>query len=141
KNIARYVETIRQWLNPLYRFFDGVCQRRAWDENFFKTIQAKYPEAYGDRSYGDVYSEWRNDFAAEWPSFLIEPESEQVRVDDVRLQAVVAVVQTAIDAVDPGSQLELLRFLADNVSANRRLFPHALEFDWETLETYLEDRA
>lgn len=141
KNIARYVETIRHWLTPLYRFFDGVCQRRAWDENFFKTMQVKYPEAYGERSYGDVYSEWRDDFTAEWPSFLIEPESEQVRVDDVRLQAVVAVVQTAIDAVDPGSQLELLRFLADNVSANRRLFPHALEFDWETLETYLEDRA
>ncbi len=141
KNIARYVDSIREWLEPLYEFMASVTQRRAWDANFIKTMQTEYPEVYGERSAEEIFSEWRADFTAEWPSFLIEPESEQVRVDDVRLQAAVAVVQTVMEIVDPESQLEALKFLADNVSANKRLFPHALEFDWDTLQTYLEDKA
>ncbi len=141
KTIARFIDSIREWLEPLYEFMAGVTQRRAWDANFIQTMQAKYPEVYGDRNADDIFSEWRADFIAEWPSFLIEPESEQVRVDDVRLQAAVAVVQTVMEIVDPESQLEALKFLADNVSANKRLFPHALEFDWDTLQTYLEDKA
>lgn len=141
KNIARYVDSIREWLEPLYEFMASVTQRRAWNANFIKTMQAEYPEVYGERSADEIFSEWRADFTAEWPSFLIEPESEQVRVDDVRLQAAVAVVQTVMEIVDPESQLEALKFLADNVSANKRLFPHALEFDWDTLQTYLEDKA
>lgn len=141
KTIARFIDSIREWLEPLYEFMAGVTQRRAWDANFIQTMQAKYPEVYGRRNADDIFSEWRADFVAEWPSFLIEPESEQVRVDDVRLQAAVAVVQTVMEIVDPESQLEALKFLADNVSANKRLFPHALEFDWDTLQTYLEDKA
>ncbi len=141
KTIARYIDSIREWLEPLYEFLTTVVQRRAWDGNFIRTMQSEYAEIYAGRSEDEIFSEWRADFAVEWPSFLIEPESEQVRVDDVRLQAAVAVVQTVMEIVDPESQLEALKFLADNVSANKRLFPHALEFDWDTLQTYLKDRA
>ena len=141
KNIALYIDTVREWLSPLYEFMDAIVQRRAWGRDFVELMAERYPDVYGGRDPDDVFSEWREDFAAEWPSFLVEPESEQVKVDDVRLQAAVAVVQTVIEVVDPGSQLEVLRFLADNVSANRRLFPHALDFDWGTLEQWLEERA
>ncbi len=141
KTIARYIDSIREWLEPLYEFLSSVVQRRAWDGNFIRTMQSEYAEIYGGRGEDEIFSQWRADFAVEWPSFLIEPESEQVRVDDVRLQAAVAVVQTVMEIVDPESQLEALKFLADNVSANKRLFPHALEFDWETLQNYLQDQA
>lgn len=141
KGIALYIETMREWLTPLYEFMDSIVQRRAWDDNFIAYIKREYAEVYEGRSADDIFSEWRDAFSTEWPSFLIEPESEQVKVDDVRLQATVAVVQTLIEVVDPQSQLEVLRFLADNVSANKRLFPHALDFDWGTLEEYLVERA
>src|SRR6185312_15703313 len=78
KNIARYIERVRIWMNPVYRWFDNIIQYCAWNEGFYKRIQAKYPERYGDVSLEDAFSQWRLSFSAIWPSFLIEPESEQI---------------------------------------------------------------
>lgn len=141
KNIARYIDRIRIWMDPVYRWFDNVVQYRAWNPVLFKQLQAKYPDQYGQMTIEDAFSQWRQSFNAIWPSLLIEPESEQIKKEDVKLQALVAVVQTLLPQVDPYNQAVLIGWLADNIGDNKRLFQHELALDLEALETHLEENA
>jgi hypothetical protein len=141
KNIARYIERVRIWMNPVYRWFDNIVQYRAWNEVFYKQIQAKYPDQYGKLSLQDAFSQWRQSFSAIWPSFLIEPESEQIKREDVKLQALVAVVQTLLPELDPANGTACIAWLADNIGDNKRLFQHELTLDLDELKAHLEKRA
>lgn len=141
KNIARYIERMRIWMDPVYRWFDNVVQYRAWNPVLYKQIQDKYPEEYGNRDLQDAFSQWRQSFAAIWPSFLIEPESEQIKKEDVKLQALVAVVQTLLPQLDPVNQAACIGWLADNIGDNKRLFQHELTLDLERLRDHLEESA
>lgn len=141
KNIVRYLNHIRQWLAPAYRWFDQIIQYRAWTPQFYKLIQKKYPEQYGRREYGDVLSEWRASFIAEWPSLLQEPESERVKFDDVRLQATIALLQTLLPQCDPRNKAILLQWAADNIGENKLLFAHELDLDMDTLVEFFQQQA
>lgn len=141
KNIARYIERVRIWMNPVYRWFDNIIHYCAWNEQFYKQIQAKYPERYGKVAFEDAFSQWRQSFSAIWPSFLIEPESEQIKREDVKLQALVAVVQTLLPQLDPANGATTIEWLANNIGDNKRLFQHELVLDLETLKRHLEKRA
>lgn len=139
KNIARYLEGIRMWLAPAYAWFDSIVQYRAWTPTLFKYLQSKHP-AYRDKQYADVLSEWRASFSAQWPSLLEEPESERVKFDDVRLQASIALIQTAMPYLDPFNQVRLLQGAIENISENKLLFPHEYDFDWDALLDHLEQQ-
>lgn len=141
KNTARYIDRVRIWMNPVYRWFDNIVQYRAWNEAFYKTIQAKYPAEYGNVSLEEAFSKWRQSFAAIWPSFLIEPESEQIKKEDVKLQALVAVVQTLLPNLDPKNAANCITWLADNIGDNKRLFQHGLALDMDELLEHLKKRA
>lgn len=137
KNNARYIDTIREWLHPLYVWFDNIVQYRAWNPEFYKRMQANYPERYAGVDYRDAFSEWRRNFAAEWPSLLIEPESEMIKVDAVKFETIIATVQTVLPLFDPKNKSIVIQWLADSISENKRLFPLALVLDIEELETFL----
>ncbi len=141
KNIARFLDSMRAECQPHYAWFDNFAQYRAWNPHFIERMQRKYPDLYGEMDARDIFSAWRANFAAEWPSFLIEPESETVKVEAVRLESTVAMLQTLIEQVDPASRVMLVEWAADNVSENKHMFPHALELDWEKLEEYMEETA
>lgn len=141
KNIARYIERVRIWMNPVYRWFDNIIQYRAWNEVFYRQIQAKYPDEYGGVSLEDAFSRWRQSFSAIWPSFLIEPESEQIKREDVKLQALVAVVQTLLPQMDPANAAACIGWLAENIGDNKRLFQHQLILDLDELQAHLVKRA
>jgi len=140
KNIARYIERIREWLDPLYSWFDNIVQYRAWNAEFIARMQRKYPALQG-REGKDLFSEWRESFAAEWPSLLIEPESERVKVDDVRLQATIATLQTLLPEVDPDNKATLIQWASDNINENKLLFPYSLDLDPEQIAQYQEKQA
>lgn len=137
KNIARYIDTLREWLEALYQWFDNIVQYLAWNPEFYKTIQANYPEQYGQVSYEDAFSQWRANFSAEWPSLLIEPESELSKVDAVKFEMLIATVQTALPVLDPANKARAIMWLADSVSENKRLFPLGLNLDCDALEAFL----
>jgi hypothetical protein len=137
KNIARYIDTIREWLESLYEWFTNIIQYRAWNPEFYKTIQANYPEIYGSVAYEDAFSQWRAAFAAEWPSLLIEPESEQAKIAAVKFETLIATVQTLLPVLDPQNKAITIQWLADSVSENKILFPHGLALDIEVLRDYL----
>lgn len=136
KNIARYIDRVRQEMNPLYRYFDRLAQYRAWNPEFYSRMQRLYPALYEDRQYEDVLHEWCDSYTAEWSSLLIEPDSEKVKVEDTKLQATVAITQTLLPTLDPENQSRLIQWAADTISESKRLFPFELDLDYDELQDY-----
>lgn len=139
KNVAQYLEHIRQWLNPAYRWFDSIVQYRAWTPALFKSLQSKYPKSLSGRDYRDCFSEWRHNFRGSWPSLLQEPESERVKFDDVRFQAILAYLQTTLPYFDPYNKMIAIQWASDNMNENKLIIAHALELDYDELEGHFED--
>lgn len=136
KNIARYVDRIRIKITPLYTFFDKIIQHRAWTPEFYKTIQDEYPEQYGSVSYKDAFYQWVTAFKATWPSLLIEPESEKVKTDDVKLKALIATVQVLIPEMDPINKAIVFEWFANNLNENKVMFKSPLILDIDALAAF-----
>lgn len=138
--VASYIDEIREWMGPLYDFFDMVNQRRAWNEGFYKGLQDKYPDQYRDMPYEEAFYSWQNSFKAIWPPLIREPESERVGVEDVKLKALIAAVQVLGPMVrDPGNQVELIRWCEQNFNASNTLFSVPLELDYDAMEAFNEE--
>lgn len=141
KNIARYIDGVRDSMDQLYQFFENITMHVAWNPDFYETIQRQYPERFKNRSYDDAFMEWRDNYSAEWPSLLIEPESETIKVEDVKLQATVAFLQTLLPELDPENQGRVIQWATDNISENKQLFPHELDLDYDMLTEHMETKA
>lgn len=141
KAVAKYIDGIREWLDPLYKWFDEITMYRAWNPDFYKTIQELFPDEYGDVEYNTAFIGWRNNFKAIWPSLLTEPDSEKVKVDDVRLRAVMAMMELIVPMIDPTNKLAVIQWACDNFNELKLLFGSTLELDWEELEGWLEKQA
>lgn len=136
KLIAGYIDSIRKWLAPVYDFLDPIVQRRAWNEEFYKTIQARFPEEYKGVTYQQAYYQWTNAFKAVWPNLLKEPESEAVETEKVKYEAIIGVLETMIPEVDPDNKALLFQWAADNLNKNELMFSTPLVLDWEALAAY-----
>jgi hypothetical protein len=137
KTIARYVGGERKKMTPQYRWFDNVTQYRAWcNPDFYARLQRQYPRSYGKRDIKDAFAIWRRAFKAEWPSFLIEPESEAVKTEDTKLKAIVSVIQVLLPELDPENKAALIEWAQDNIGENKRMFPHGLQLDLKGLEDF-----
>ena len=78
---AKYIDGIRKWLQPAYSFMDPIIQRRAFNEDFYKTIQAEFPDEFGGLPYNTWFYKVINSFKATWPNLLTEPDSEKIQVE------------------------------------------------------------
>jgi len=136
KAIAQFVETIRTWLEPLYSFMDNVVMYRAWNEEFYERVQAKYPEEYGSVSYTAAFQEWKNSFVAQWPSLLDEPESEKLKGEDVVLKAIIAVFEVLLPVVPPAVKAQVVQFMQENLNERKRLFGSPMDLDLEEIANY-----
>lgn len=136
KRVAQYIAQIRSWLKPAYDFFDKIVQYRAWNEDFYKGIQKDFPEKYKNVPFNVAFSEWTKNFSAEWPNLIEEPASEEIKVDDVRLKAVIAALETLLPAIDPPNRAKAIQWAADCFNANKMLFPSPLILDYDSLEDY-----
>jgi hypothetical protein len=136
KYIARYINRFRVSMNPLYGFFDKIVQYRAWNKDFYETIQNEFRETYKGVDYQTAFQEWRNSFVATWPNLLEEPDSEKVKVDDVKLKAIVAWVEVLLPALDPENKARLIEWACDNFNDFEMLFGSPLDLDYEALASY-----
>ncbi len=141
KQIAKYIDGVRVDLKPDYDWFDNIVRYRAWmAPAFYKRIQALYPEQYGTVSHEEAFGGWCRSFVATWPSFLIEPESENAKFDSVRLEATVALLQTLLPEVDAANKARLIQWAADNAGENKRLFAYELDLDVGELENFYREQ-
>lgn len=137
KNVARYIDGIRIWAQPVYTFMDQIVMHRAWNPEFYKTIQRKFPEQYGGVDYITAFYAWKNSFAATWPNLLIEPESEQSKNEKVRLDTLLNGVEKLAPMLpDPINKAILLRWFADNMNSNKLMFQAPLVLDYDAIENY-----
>lgn len=136
KNIARYIDGVREAMEPLYAFFDKIVMHRAWNADFYKTIQNDFPEQYGKMDYKTAFIKWSNSFKAEWPNLLEEPDSEKSKVSDVQLKAMISTVEVLSPMLDPENKVRLVTWVQDNLNSLKLLFPTPLEIDIDALESY-----
>lgn len=138
--VANYIDGIRTWLNKSYEFFDMVCQRRAWNEDFFNTIKEKYPEEYKDMDYDEAFYSWKNGYKAEWPSLIREPESEEVRREQIKIQGALAIAQFNIQLLDPENKARSLQWLEDTINTMEKMFPVPLTLDYDALRDFMNQQ-
>jgi hypothetical protein len=136
KAIAQYIDRFRIEMDPIYEFFDNIVQYRAWNPDFYQTIQADFPEEFGSVPYNEAFFDWRNSFVAEWPSLLTEPESEKAKSDDIKLKGIVTFVDALKEKLDPKNFATLVEWAQDNINENKVMFPIPLALDIETLAEY-----
>lgn len=136
KAIAQFVDGIRAWMEPVYSFFEQIVMYRAWNPEFYQTMQACYPEDFGGVKYETAFQELRNSFTAQWPNLLEEPDSEKLKGEDVILKAIIAVVEILNPMLDPANKAKVVEWLADNVNERKRFFSSPLVLDYEALADY-----
>ncbi len=141
KNVARYIEKERKKLNPVYEWFDIIMMRLAWTPEFYKTVQEENPDEWGNVKYEVAFQRWRNAFVANWPSLLIEPDSEKIKVEEVKFNSMVKLAEAFLPQLDPTNKVRLLQAFIDNVNENKMLFPNPIILDLEALQTFLEEAA
>lgn len=134
RSVAVYIDNIREWLEPLYDYFIRICQYRAWSLEFFNSLRADFPEL--KNTYSLYFSSWINNFEYRWPSSLKEPESEKVKVDEIRFKAIVSMLEVLLPQVnmDDENRALLIEWAQTNANANESLFPQRLDLDIDSLK-------
>jgi hypothetical protein len=140
KEQARYVDGEREHMDPLYEFMDTICMRLAWTPEFYATMQKEFPEEYKGLDFNAAFYRARNTFKAEWPSLLTEPESELIKVADVKLRALVAVLQVLMPLLQGEELATTIQWVADNMNEMKLLFGSPLNLDTQAIADYKEQK-
>ena len=140
KRIAGYIEGVRREMKPGYDYFDRIVQYRAWNPEFYKTVQAKYPDLYGGVAYTRAFYDWTNAFRAKWPSLITEPESEEIKVEEQKFKAVIGCAEVMLPEMDATNKARVFMWMQDAFNEQKKLFPHPLDLDFDALEEHLNKR-
>lgn len=132
KSVSKFTDGIRIGMRPLYDFFTDVTQHIAWCPQFYADLVEAVPE-WGKISYEVAFNQWRNSFKAVWPNLLVEPDSEQILVEDVKFKSVVALIETLAPALDPENRAKLIAWAADEINGRKKLFTSDLDIDIDEL--------
>ena len=133
KAVARYMDRLRETMDPVTRWLDRIVMHRAWNKDFYKMLRRKFPEKYDETGYKEAFYDWANSFRATWPSYLREPDSDQVKVDDTKMKAAISVYQILELSFDPENKARLVQWLADAVTNNKLLYSSPLNLDYQVL--------
>lgn len=136
KHVAQHIQRIREWLAPAYAFMDKIVQYRAWNPEFYKTVQNQFPDRYGGVPYKTAFYDWVNSFKAIWPNLLEEPDSEKVKVDEVKLKGVIAMLEVLLPNLDPENKALLIQWACDNFNGLKNMFGTDLVLDYEALKAF-----
>lgn len=139
KRIADYVDGVRVQMRPLYDFFDRIIMRRAWNPDFYQTIQERFPEDYKGKSYETALYEWENGFTAAWPNLLKEPDSELAKVDDIRVKTLLDTARVLMPECDPENKTKVIEWLVDNLNTNSQIVRVPLDLDYEEMAEFAEE--
>ncbi|ELI7913330.1 DUF1073 domain-containing protein [Yersinia enterocolitica] len=134
KAVAVYIDGQREWLDELYNYFIRICQYRAWSIEFFQSLRAEMPEI--KNTYSLYFTKWINNFEYTWPSSLKEPESEKVKVDEIRFKAIISMGELLLPQLnkDNENRATFIEWMQSNANANERLFPNRLDLDFDSLK-------
>jgi len=138
--IVGYIDMFRRRMQPCYTFFDKLVMHRAWNEEFYAGIQADYPE-YKNVPYKSAFYRWKNSFKAEWPSLIKEPDSEKIKVEEVKLDKLLAAFEVLNPLCDPENLAVLVKWVEDNFNELKMLFTSPLQLDYDKLAAFATEKA
>jgi hypothetical protein len=136
KKVAGYIDWIRAEVEPLYSFFDDFVMRRAWNPEWYKSIQSEFPEEYGSKSYDEAFYSWKNAFKASWQNLLEEPDSEKVKTDDVVTKAAVSLFEVLSPKMPQEEVARLAGWVADVFNSRETFKGTPLYLDEEAISSY-----
>jgi hypothetical protein len=136
KAIARFIDKLRESMDNLYTFFTRIVQHRAWNIEFYETVQNDFPDEWGKKSYNQAFTEWSNHFIAIWPSLLTEPDSDKIKVANVKLRAILSMLEILLPISDDDNKADLFEWAADNFNDLKVLFPSPLKLDYEKMAKF-----
>ena len=136
KQIARYIDYVREEMTPVYDFMDNIVQRRAWTPAFYQSMCNLYPE-YKDVSYDTALMMWRNKFRATWPNLLAEPESEVLKGEGEIAKQAIAAFEVLTPRLDPENNAAAAEWLQEVLNSLPKLFGASqLDLDLDALREW-----
>lgn len=135
KIILQYANLVRDDMQPLYNFMDEIVMRRAWSPAFFEVVKANFPE-YKNKKFNTVFNKWREAFCATWPNLAEEPESKVVETEDVKLKAIISLLQVMNPMVNQENRATLIKWAQDNFNELEAMFPQELDLNIESLRKF-----
>jgi hypothetical protein len=123
-------------MQPLYDFFTQIVQYRAWNIEFYETVQNDFPDEYKKKNYNQAFTEWSNHFIAVWPSLLTEPDSEKIKVANVKLRSVISMLELLLPIADDDNKATIYEWAADNFNDLKAMFPSPLVLDYKKLAKF-----
>lgn len=136
RHVALFIDGFRKKMASAYEFFDRIVQYRAWNQDFFKSLQAEFPEEYSGKTYDAAFYDWVESFEAPWPSLLTEPESEKAKAEDVKLKGMLAFGEIYAPMMDPENKAATIMWIVDNMNAMETMFSSPLMLDQKALEKF-----
>ena len=136
KAIVQYIDGIRVDMESLFAFFDKIVMHRAWNKEFYEAVKKAYPEIYRKMSYEQAFYSWQNNFKAEWESLMEEPESEKVKVADIKLKGITEILRTVLPVADGQNRAILIQWAQDNINEMPDMFQSSLQIDTDALAEY-----
>lgn len=131
KEKARFINYIREDMGPAYAFMDRIVMRKAWTREFYTSLKKDYSELPPFETW---LLECIRSFTAPWPNYLIEPDSEKSKNEDVKMKSAVAVAEVLLPAAsDPTNKAAILMWLAENVNNSENLFASKLILDEDAM--------
>ena len=133
KDIARFVKEEREQMAPLYEFFDEITMHLAWTPDFYEIIQKDFEKEYGGVDYEAAFYQWKNSFKATWPNLLEEPDSEKVKVDDIKLRALLSILMALMPRLPPEELAKVIEWVCDNINDMKLLFGSPLNLNYDEI--------
>lgn len=138
KEIGIYIDTIRNELGGMFEFMDKLVMRRAWNPEWYKSIQSQYSE-YADLDYDAALFQWMDAFEATWPDLYQAPESEQLDSESQKVMVALKVFAELSQGMDPENKASMMEWVQDQIH-NTKLFSKTdLEFDPDSLIKWMEE--
>ena len=136
KAIVQYIDGIREDMHTLFVFFDKIVMHRAWNKEFYASIQKEYPDVYKKKTYEQAFYEWKDAFKAEWESLLEEPDSEKVKTEEIKLKGLTEILRTILPVIDPMNRALAIQWAQDNLNEMPDMFQSTLQLDAEAIADY-----
>lgn len=140
KNVARYIMNKQKDIQPVFDWFDQIVMYKSWTPEFFEAVKNEYPDEYNNVEFTQAFVKWKNTFKAHWPNFLLESDAEKIKTEEVKLKAIIALLDTLSATIDPTNKADLIQWAIDNFNEQQMLFKNPLNIDIEILREYLENQ-
>jgi hypothetical protein len=141
KKELRFYDSVREQINPLFAFFDEIIMRLSWTPEFIQSVRERFrADEINGKTLADlddeaIFREWKESFIAKWPNLLQEPESEKVKIDDVKLKIMTNTAMLLMPQADETSKAAIIDWMQASVN-NSGLFSEDLTIDAQVMAAY-----